>query len=298
MIPEKDFTVGWDWYGATVETDPDHLVARLAGATQATPELIGRAGRWACLWKLHRGEDVICTVAYSEERPTEPFFEAKSHAPELVPLLREWFPVHRVARCDARIDFKDELWWDVLEAEMKAYARHKDMQMDPVGPHLQPHLGGRTWNLGKSSGWQRCATLYEKGCELRLPTRSPIRLEVKCRPPSKLKGNYADLTIREVLLDNSFVRHLVERIDLDLGAAKIAQVERNRSDLDRLLDVFARQYMATFKLLAERYGTVDELRDELQRRADLDAEIRNYNRTARVTWTGADHAPCAAPRED
>lgn len=287
MIPEKDFTVGWDWYGATVATDPDHLVARLSEATQATPEMVTRAGRWSALWKLHRGEDVICTVAYTEDRPEEPFFEAKSHSPELVPLFREWFPVHRVARLDARIDFKDELWWDVIEAEMLAYAKARDVRMEPVGPHQQPHLGGRTWNLGKSQGWQRCTTLYEKGCELRLPTRSPIRLEVKVRPPSKLKANYADLTIREVLMDNAFVRHLADRLFLDLGAAKVAQVEKNRSDLDRLLDVFARQYLTTFKLLAERYDSMQELRDELQRRADLDAEIRNYNRNAKVTETWA-----------
>jgi hypothetical protein len=288
MIPEKEFTVGWDWYGATVETDPDSLVARIAEATQATPELLSRAGRWSCLWKLHRGEDVICTVAYTDDRPAEPFFEAKSHSPELVPMFREWFPAHRVARVDARIDFKDELWWHVIEAEMLHFARAKDVRMEPIGPHKQPHLGGRTWNLGKSASWQRCCTLYEKGCELRLPTRCPIRLEAKARPPSKLKANYADLTIREVLLDNAFIRYLCERIDLDLGSAKVATVERNRTDLDRLLDVFARQYLATFKQLAERYASMQELRDELQRRADLDAEIRDFNRNARVTQAWAD----------
>lgn len=287
MNPEKDFTIGWDWYGATVEADPDLLVARLSGALQATPELISRAGRWSCLWKLHRGDDVPVTVAYSEDRPGEPFVESKSHSPEVVPLIREWFPQHRVARCDARIDFKDELWWDVIEAEMLAYAKARDVLMTPEGPHQQPHLGGRTWYLGRSQGWQRCAILYEKGCELRLPSRGPIRLEVKVRPPSKLKANYADLSIREVLMDNAFVRYLAERLFLDLGSARIAQVEKNRTDLDRLLDVFARQYLGTFKLIAERYSTLDELRDELQRRADLDEEIRNYNRNAKVTtaWT-------------
>lgn len=283
MIPKGDYTIGFDWYGATIDTDPDHLVARLAEATNATPELCSRVGRWTGLWKLHRGDDIPCTVAYTEDRPQEPFFEAKSHSPELVPLIREWHPQHRVARVDARIDFKDELWWDVLEPEMLAYAKSKDVIVEPIGPHHQPHLGGRTWNLGKSDGWQRCTTLYEKGCELRLPTRGPIRLEVKARPPSKLKAHYATLTVQEVLLDNAFVRHLVQRIGLDLGSAQLAQVEKNRSDLDRLMDVFARQYLATFKQLAERYDSMQEFRDELQRRADLDAEIRDYSRNARVT---------------
>lgn len=288
MTLRGDYSVGWDWYGATIETDPDRLAARLSERLQASPELLARVGRWSCLWKLHRGEDVVCTVAYTEDRPGEPFFESKSHSPELVPIIREWFPSHRLARADARIDFKDEDWWELLEAEMKGYASVKGVQMDPVGPHLQPHLGGRTWNLGKSHGWQRCCTLYEKGCELRLPTRAPIRLECKVRPPSRLKAHYASLSLQEVLLDNAFVRHLAERLGLDLGAARIAQAERNRTDLDRLLDVFARQYMATFKLLADRYESMQQFRDELQRRADLDAEIRNYNRNARVTesWAG------------
>lgn len=291
-IPKGDYTLGWDWYGATIETDPDHLVSRLAGPLQASPELVSRVGRWSALWKLHRGEDVPCTVAYTDDRLGEPFFESKSHSPELVPLIREWFPLHRVARCDGRIDFHDEGWWEVIEEEMKRYAHDRKVRMDPVGPHVQPHLGGRTWNLGKTSGWQRCATLYEKGCELRLPTRSPIRLEVKVRPPSKLKAHYATLTLHEVLLDNAFVRYLVERIGLDLGAARIAQVERNRTDLDRLLDVFSRQYLATFKLLAERYESMQEFRDELQRRAELDQQIRNYNRNTRVTetWRMGDHS--------
>jgi hypothetical protein len=283
----KEFTIGWDWYGATIETDPDSLVARLAGATMATPE-VTHAGRWDALWKLHRGDDVICTVAYTEDRPEEPYFEAKSHSPELVPLIREWHPQHRVARVDARIDFADDLWWDVIEAELKLYCESKNVRMDPVGPHLQPHKGGRTWNGGKTASWQRCVTLYEKGCELRLPTRSPIRLEAKARPPSKLKAHYATLTVQEVLLDNAFVRWLVPRIGIDLGNAVMATVEKNRSDLDKLMDVFARQYLATFKLLAERYESMQEFRDELQRRAELDAEIRNYNRNAKVTqpWVG------------
>ena len=137
-------------------------------------------------------------------------------------------------------------------------------------------------------GWGRCTTFYEKGCELQLPTRSPIRVEAKARPPSRLKAHYASLTLQEVLLDNAFVRHLVEQLGIDLGTARVGSIERGRSDLDKLLDVFARQYLTTFKLLAERYATLDELRDELQRRADLDAEIRNYNRNARVTesWAG------------
>ena len=159
--------------------------------------------------------------------------------------------------------------------------------MEPIGPHKQPHLGGRTWNLGKSDGWQRCTTLYEKGCELRLPTRSPIRLEVKARPPSRMKAYYATLSVYEVLMDNAFVEQLVIHLDLDLKTAPSAKIERNRSDLDRLMDVFARQYLATFKLLAERYESMQEFRDELQRRADLDAEIRDYRRKAQVTevWT-------------
>jgi hypothetical protein len=33
---------------------------------------------------------------------------------------------------------------------------------------------------------------------------------------------------------------------------------------------------------------MQELRDELQRRADLDAEIRDFNRNARVTQAWAD----------
>ena len=93
MIPAHDLTIGWDYYGATVDTDPDSLVARLSDATQATPELLSRVGRWSALWKLHRGEDVICTVAYTEDRPGEPFFESKSHSPELVPLVRDLLPV-------------------------------------------------------------------------------------------------------------------------------------------------------------------------------------------------------------
>jgi hypothetical protein len=231
---------------------------------------------------------VVVTVAYTEDRPGEPFVEAKSHSPEVVPLIREWHPQHRVARSDARIDFHDDAWWDVIETVMLAYAERKGVLMSPIGPHLQPHMGGRTWNLGKSDGWQRCATLYEKGCELKLPTRSPIRLEVKVRPPSKMKAFYATMSIEDVLMDNAFVRHLEWKLDLDLARAPVAQVEKNRSDLDRLMDVFARQYLTTFKRLAERYDSMQEFRDELQRRAELDAEIRNYNRNTKVTpaWAG------------
>lgn len=288
MTPRPDFTTGWDWYGCTLVSPPQELVGRLAKATQSDPEMLTRAGRWTALWRLHRGEDVICTVGSTDLRPDEPFFESKSHSPELVPLVREWFPQHRVARADARIDFHDDLWWDVIEPVMRDYHESRGILLVPDGPHTQPSMGGRTWNGGKSESWQRCVTLYEKGCELQLPTRSPIRLEAKVRPPSRLKAHYASLSINEVLLDNRFIRHLLPRIGVDLGQAIVAPCEKNRTDLDRLLDVFARQYLPTFKLLAERYLSVAELRDELERRANLDAEIRNYRSKAEVTkaWAG------------
>jgi hypothetical protein len=103
-----------------------------------------------------------------------------------------------------------------------------------------------------------------------------------------MKAFYATMSIEDVLMDNAFVRHLVWKLDLDLARAPVAQVEKNRSDLDRLMDVFARQYLTTFKRLAERYDSMQEFRDELQRRAELDAEIRNYNRNTKVTpaWAG------------
>jgi len=165
------------------------------------------------------------------------------------------------------------------------------------GQTLNCRIGGSRDDNGKTTSWQRCVTLYEKGMELRLPnSRAPIRLEAKVRPPSKLKAHYATLTVQEVLLDNSFIRYLLPRIGIDLGAAVLAKVEKNRSDLDRLMDVFARQYLGTFKLLAERYSTMDEFREELQRRRDLDAEIRNYNSNAKVsdTWAGSCNSPDVA----
>jgi hypothetical protein len=283
VIPETDYLIGFDAYDATVEANPDQLVHTLATELNATVVVAASRGRWSQRWEFHRGPgQAIAFVSYTETRPDEPFVESKSHAEEVSDILRRRFPRHRIARIDARIDFTDELYWFVLEHQLRQYAHRRDEFMEPAGPHEQPHLGGRTWYLGnRRSKPQRLLRLYEKGCELGLRTRGPIRLEVQIRPPSKQKAHYATLSPQQVLMDHPFVRHLAAELGLDLEHATRAKVDVVRSDLDRTLDTLARQYLSALKLCRERFDTMAELVADLELRVEQDRRVREVARDSR-----------------
>jgi len=274
VIVNPDYTIGFDAYDCTVRAEPDEVLHRLALDTQSSVVCAKSKGRWSERWELHRGEGpAIGFVSYSSSRPDEPFIESKSHAPEVSAIVRRDWPQHRVARVDARIDFNDELYWYVFEPLFLEYHARAKVWHEPRGCHVDPSMGGRTWYGAKPLSARRIR-LYEKGCELGLQTRGPIRLEVQDRPPSKLKAHYASLTCEEVLMAHPFVRFVATRLNLDLATAPRAPADRERSDLDRTLDWIARQYLPTMRLLRERFETVDELVVELERRIELDREVK------------------------
>lgn len=264
--------VGFDCYNCTLQDSPDAVLGALSHDLGLDVERIRSPGRWSAFWKLTRGTVPYATLAVADDRPDEPFLECKSTAPYFVPIIRERWPDHRLARVDVPLNLYHDDYWLVLEAEMLRYAKKHDVYMSPDGPHLQPELGGRTWYMGRKSS-ARLLRMYEKGSELGLTTRNPIRLELQVRPPSRQKKRYATLTPQEILLEHRFVAHVTHAMGIDLGTAPIAAPRPPRSDLDRLLDVMARQYLPTFRLCRERFTTMDEFITDLESRRERDAEI-------------------------
>lgn len=271
-----EITLGWDWYGCTIEAEWDMAVRLIARRTQSEPVGIGPRSRWGQVWEMHRGESVIATVCLAAERPGEPFIECKSFADELVPIIRDAWPEHRVARMDARLDFPGDDWWYVLEPMCIEYARQRSIFIEPAGAHLQPELGGRTWYFGnRHAKSERLRRLYEKGCELKLRTRGPIRLETQWRPHSRDKALASQLTPQGLLHADHFVRHIASKLQLDLGIlTHLPKVERPRGDLDRILDTLARQYLGALQACRERFDNLDQLVDDLCARKARDEELR------------------------
>jgi hypothetical protein len=276
-------TVAFDAYECSIEAPLAEVVATLARELQADTEVLGAISRWSFVVELKRGDRTLATVKESAQRPDECHLDCKSTAHELVPLIRTNWP-HRVSRVDACIDLYDDTYWEVLEYMLLKWANEKNEYTEPAGPHTQPHLGGRTWYKGnRHKKPQRLVRLYEKGCERQLKTRWPIRLEHQVRPKSLEKRRYSTMTAAEVLLENPFIRHALAKLQIDLGDAPSPIPHQPRHELDRILDVLARQYLETIKACRNRFETLAELQQDLEARIERDREVKAAMQNAQPT---------------
>lgn len=268
-------TVEFDCYECTIEAEPAELIARIMNEVPGLDcESTGAMSRWSASWSLTRNRQPFCTIKVTDLRPDEPHLDCKSTAPILVPIIREHWPnQHRVSRVDACLDLYSNDYWQLCETKLLRWAVDHNIYAEPVGAHFQPHLGGRTWYLGKRQSAKRLVRVYEKGCERKLPHRWPIRVEHQVRPNSRTKERYATLTAQAVLLDNRFIAALAGVLQIDLGDVPSAAPKPERHYLDRILDVMARQYLPTLKAARERYETMDELIADLEQRRERDAEV-------------------------
>lgn len=281
MTPEHFApTVAFDAYECSIEAQLCEVVGALGHALQADQEVLGNLGRWSFVVQLKRAGHVLATVKESSQRPDECHLDCKSSAHELVPLIRANWP-HRVSRVDACLDLYSDDYWQVLEHLLLQWATRHAEYVEPAGPHMHPHLGGRTWYKGnRMKKPQRLVRLYEKGCERQLKTRWPIRIEHQVRPKSLDKARYSTLTAAEVLTENPFIRHALAKLQIDLGAAPEPIPHAPRNELDRVLDVLARQYLNTIKAARERFETMAEFQADLEARLDRDAQVCEALRTA------------------
>lgn len=257
----------FDWYQATVKTDPvvvRDCVQRLADSGQWEPmrkaphgyafgdRLVDADGPVAQVW--WGGVHVFPHVTFSGEL-------AQAGAE----LLRTELPDHAVSRADACVDYAEPGAYDRLQAIAVEVARDKRVRVGTAGDHLVT-LKGRTMYLGATSSHTRLR-LYDKAEELRQkfaqdPARLAAvpaelaRLECQVRPQTPQAKALAATVDPVVLMGSAaWMRELMRQVaGLELQPFEAGKVWR-QSDDDRAYAAVLAQYGGLLKRLRADLGS-------------------------------------------
>ena len=254
----------FDWYAATFEdmnlyAVPHALSSVLGGSVT---EGRGRNGYRKQL-TLDRDEKVLARVLGESKRVGEVHVVTTSEAcDEVVPLLRHWWPDHRVSRCDVAIDVRAD--FEVLDARSVAFAERKGLSHRL----FTDNLGGATRYLGSASS-EVMVRVYKKSEELR--KRHPesaseipdgiVRAECVVRPNTRMKGVVAKMEPDECWGLSEWSRGFAAGF-FELEAERVPTHFREASDWAKALHWVAQQYGPAMKRRAQLVG-MEQAREEL-----------------------------------
>lgn len=255
----------FDWYEMTFDGHDDgRESARLAlglGA-QLTPGR-GRNGYASCM-NVERGDELLARVYGRSARAGEVHIVTTSECcDEVVPLLREWWPDHRVSRVDSAVDLAED--FAVLDVAAVRFA-----EAHGISYRLMTNSdGGATRYLGAPSS-EVAVRVYKKSEQLRAlhPERADeipdgiVRFELVARPGKReAKEAVATMTPDDVWgLSRWSVGFAQEFLDID--AQRTPTHFRRPSDWSRALHFLGAQYGPMVARRAEVAG-VEVVRAEL-----------------------------------
>jgi DNA relaxase NicK len=255
----------FDWYELTVDGHDDgREVLRLAlrlGAV-STPGR-GRNGYASCV-NLERGDDVLAKVYGRSARPGEVHIVTTSEAcDEVVPVLREFWPEHRVSRADSSVDFTAD--FDELDRAALAFAEARGISYRLV----TNSEGGATRYLGSMAS-EVAVRVYKKSEQLRAlhPERADevpdgvVRFELQVRPGKREVKQAAAVATADELWGFAQWSQLFAAQFLDIEAPRVSTHFRRPSDWARALHYLGQQYGPMTARRAEQVG-LDETRRQV-----------------------------------
>lgn len=255
----------FDWYEMTFDGHDDgreslRLAVRLGASV--TPGK-GRNGYASCV-NLERGDDTLARVYGRSARHGEVHIVTTSEAcDEVVPLLREFWPEHRVSRADSAVDFVAD--FDTLDASALEFARARGISHRLI----TNSEGGATRYLGAMSS-EVAVRVYKKSEQLRAmhPERAAdvpdgvVRFELVARPGKREAKIAAASSTADDLWGFSQWSQLFAVQFLGIDAPRVSTHFRRPSDWSRALHFLGQQYGPMIARRVESVG-VDEARRQV-----------------------------------
>lgn len=247
----------FDWYESTHDAmddgrAPRHLALALGGRVERGK---GRNGYATCEMVL-RGDDELARVYGHSSREGEIHIVTTSEScDEVVPIIREMWPEHRVSRADAAVDFSA----DFAELDERAvnFAKEHGISYRLV----TDSAGGATRYLGAPTSEVR-ARVYKKSEQLRAlhPERAAeipdgvVRVEGQMRPGKReTKEQAARMTADELWGLGQWSQRFAADL-LGIDAPRVATHHRRPSEWARMLHFLERQYRPGIERRAEAVG--------------------------------------------
>lgn len=257
----------FDWYEMTLDGHDDgreslRLALRLGAS--ATP---GRArnGYASCV-NLERGDDTLAKVYGRSARTGEVHIVTTSDAcDEVVPVLREFWPEHRVSRADSAVDFVAD--FETLDVAALAFAQARGISYRLV----TNSEGGATRYLGSMAS-EVAVRVYKKSEQLRAmhPERAAdvpdgvVRFELVARPGKREVKFAAATATADDLWGFSQWSQLFAVEFLGIDAPRVATHFRRPSDWARALHFLGQQYGPMIARRVEVVGADEARRQVLE----------------------------------
>jgi hypothetical protein len=260
--------VNFDWYGASMDVDPGQTAQEALGAFEMASWYPSR-GRHGFNrgMELRRGDTRIAELLWENlGAPKEGscFLQATGrHAAPIAEWLREWQPVHRVARVDVAEDFTGPGTWDRLSTLALAVADDHDVKVEHAGDHHRA-VEGRSLYLGGRASVVR-EIVYEKGKQV---GGDPdwVRMELRVRPSSRVaKHQAAALAPAELYGCSTWSADMSARMGHpDVARLSLGTVYRDEDTL-RSRNFLLRQYGPTLRQWKGELGSWSALASEFSR---------------------------------
>lgn len=246
----------WDWYQATVETEPDHVIAELLRAHELAsisdcppirPYERGVA--------IVRGDRTLARCFWGGVNPKPHVIATGEDSPAVAEVLRGGIP-HRVSRADACEDYEAAGAWERISGMWLDAADEFGVSVKHEGDF---HRGtnGRTLYLGAPTSVVR-ARCYEKGVQLGID-RPIVRAEVQCRPKSHARALVSKLEPGEAWGLSRWSRSLGEALTgLDIPRVPAGTLY-TPTDTDRARAALLRQYGKHLQAWADELGSWEKL---------------------------------------
>lgn len=253
----------FDWYEATFEVlDPVGVAQTLAdrvGGSVSTAK--GRNGYALCA-VVQADDHVLARVFYRSKRVMEVHVEVTgASCDDVVPVLREFWPDHRVSRADVAVDF--EASFEELDAVVLAFAEDRNLKHRL----FTNSDGGATRYLGARSSEVQMR-VYKKSEELRAkyPHQADeipegiVRVEMIVKPNSKTKGRVCAMEPDEFFGLSKWGKAFASQF-LDIEAERVPTHFREVTDWTRLAAHLGMQYGPAIQRRAEEVGPAEVIEE-------------------------------------
>lgn len=264
----------FDWYECTfdvptttgVEFVEGQVASKLAQLLRARAVRAKGRNGYANAYSIVRGDDEIVRVDGRSARAGEVHLTVSGvSCDELVPIIREHWPEHRVSRADVSSDFSAD--FEVLDAIAVDFAQERSVSYRLV----TDSAGGATRYLGSKTS-EATVRVYKKSEQLRAldPARAHtvpdriVRVEMQMRPGKRAtKEAAATMTPEAYWGFSRWTQQFAEQL-LFVEADRVSTHHRRPSDWSRLLRTLERQYAPTIQRRADEVGREQTIAELLQ----------------------------------